>query len=173
MAINIEQTINKAKQGNGKYIDYNVNKLLTDQGVYDPYFFLESELELNLNPQNYREHKAAGRMRHCKLDYTGYYDYIVNKSFKSLAEWAADCGSHVNFIRYGVNRTYRYGGLHVSIPLSQLLEYIGPVYDPEPEPQPVQQSQLVEEILQLKNLTLDNLWVMTDAKLIQWNDFTK
>jgi len=175
MAINIEQTINKAaSRTNRRWIGVDFNEMAGTQNVYDAYFFLDSELEIGLNPINYRDHKANGRMRHCKIDYSGYYDYIVNKSFKTLADWAADCGSDVSHIRYGINRVYRPHGMHVSVSLQRLLEYIGPVYDAvvaqKVLPEQISDSQIVD-LLRMKNLSLDNVWVIAGGDVTQWRNF--
>jgi len=175
MGINIEKTIDKVTQrSNRRYIEVDFNEIANTRGVYDPYFFIDSELELNLNPINYKDHKANGRMRHCKVEYGGYYDYIVNKSFRTLADWAKDCGSDTSHIRYGVNRTYRPNGVHASMNLAQLLLYIGPVYDIEQKVQPEQisDSQIIG-LLRLRNLSLDNLWVLEGGNATQWCNFAK
>jgi hypothetical protein len=175
MAINIEQTINKVTQrSNRRYIEVNFNEMANTFGVYDAYFFIDSELELNLNPINYKDHKANGRMRHCKVEYGGYYDYIVNKSFRTLTDWAKDCGSDTSHIRYGVNRTYRPNGVHSSVSLTQLLLYIGPVYDivQKAAPEQISDSQIVD-LLKMKNLSLDNLWVIEGSDVTQWRNFAK
>jgi hypothetical protein len=85
MAINIEQTINKAANNTGRRgLGVDFNHMATTRKVYDPYFFLDTELDLNVNPINFSDHKANGRIRHCKVDPHGYYDYIANKTQNHL-----------------------------------------------------------------------------------------
>lgn len=175
MAINIEQTINKVASRTGhRYLGVDFNHMAGTQNIFDAYFFLDNELDIGLNPINYRDHKKNGRMRHCKIEYGGYYDYIANKSFKTLSDWAKDCGSDVSKIRYGINRVYRTNGIHASVTLKRLLEYIGPVYDPVEKSVPVGTSDSqINDLLRLKNLSLDNLWVIAGGDVTQWHDFAK
>jgi hypothetical protein len=175
MAINIEQTINKAANNTGRrWLGVDFNHMATTRKVYDAYFFLDTELDLNVNPINFSDHKANGRIRHCKVDPRGYYDYIANKTFRTLAEWAADCGSDIKHVVYGVNRLHRPNGMQVCVPLNFLLGYIGPVYDPVQKPAPVEMpdSQIVN-LLKMKNLTLNNLYVIAEGNVTQWEEFRK
>jgi hypothetical protein len=175
MAINIEKTISKAaSRVNRRWIGVHFYEITGADNVHDAHFFLDTELGIDLNPLNYQDHKANGRIRHCKIDYSGYYDYIAKKEFDTLEEWAADCGSDVSHIRFGINRVYLPGGTHVSVSLQRLLDHIGPVYDQvqKPPAEEISDTKIVD-LLRMKNLTLDNLWVIVGGDVIQWQEFAK
>ena len=95
---------------NGYNFGVNFNTLLglhgTDGWVSNAYFFMERELSYTTRPEWYRA-KACGLIRHVK-PYDGMWlDYVANKKFSSLEEWAIDCGMTLSDVVYGVNRVHR------------------------------------------------------------------
>jgi hypothetical protein len=73
------------------------------------YFFLEKELAIT--PDDWKNAKARGDIRHCipHVTNTGemlFLDYVVHKKFNTLEDWAADAGEDVRSVLYGENRVH-------------------------------------------------------------------
>lgn len=101
------------------------------------YFFFDSELELKetQDPVVYAQMKNDS-IRHL-IPYKGrYFDYVANKEYKTLREWAEDNGKSLSNIRYGKHKFYLRGSwdkvesAHIS--LDQLLKFLDPKYNGEP-----------------------------------------
>ena len=198
--INYEATIRKAFDEHGRSLGTSLAELIPSMdGVKAKcYFFLERETRLS-DAVGWDEHKEAGLIRHCTPVKGGYYDYIVAKEFKTLNDWAADCGAVFIDIVYGVNHYYDGDVAYMS--LSRLCNKIGAVYHPEPvktwacpvclaQNQPASLRCLccdthmpvirghscedgIRAILEHKGLSMDNLWVINDGTPVQWNSFTR
>ena len=97
------------------------------------YFFFNRELTVNNtnDPVVYNQLKNDF-IRHL-IPYKGrYFDYIVNKEYKTLREWADDNGEDVGNICYGVNRVFNFTEpVRVYVRLHQLLEFLDPNYKDE------------------------------------------
>jgi hypothetical protein len=174
--INYSKTLlNNAYPNSGTFGIYPSNILFLRQDtVYSkPYFFLDKELDLyNKAEYSFIREKLAGNIRHCKILHGSktFYDYIAHKEFKSLEEWAADCGSTISNVLYGINRPYEsyidYTTIHNLINnfTANKLVYNRPVY----------KKETIETILAKEGLTLDNLWIQTcDNHMSTWNNFVK
>uniref|UniRef100_A0A6C0ERL5 Uncharacterized protein n=1 Tax=viral metagenome TaxID=1070528 RepID=A0A6C0ERL5_9ZZZZ len=94
-----------------------------DSDVSRPYFFLKREL-LVTNLRQYKAEKAVGGIRHV-IEYKGkWFDYILKREFKTLADWAADAGSTFDDVLYGTNRVHQLNtNVNTDVPI-----YKGAVY---------------------------------------------
>jgi len=97
------------------------------------YFFFNRELTVNNtnDPVVYNQLKNDS-IRHL-IPYKGhYFDYIVNKEYNTLHEWAEENGEDVGNICYGVNRVFNFAEpVRVYIKLQQLLAFLHPNYTGE------------------------------------------
>ena len=73
--------------------------------VYKPYFFLRKELAIM--PEDWKDAKAHGEIRHCILNKGKFFDYVVDKKFDTFEEWLADAGGTMSDVLYGVNRIHK------------------------------------------------------------------
>ena len=97
------------------------------------YFFFSSELIINnTNDPFVYDQLKKDFIRHL-IPYKGrYFDYIVNKEYKTLREWAEDNGKELGDVCYGVNRMFNVNEpLRVYIRLHELLEFLDPNYKGE------------------------------------------
>jgi hypothetical protein len=93
--------------------------------VNNPYFFLKRELTVT-NQEEYYRAKRLNNIRHCKPYRGKWLDYVVQREFTTLKEWANDAGFTVDDILYGVNRVHMKDikpPKYVS--LQHLLNYLG------------------------------------------------
>lgn len=92
------------------------------------YFFFESELSLSI-PEDRKEYVEMKNkyIRHL-IPYKGhYYDYVVNKEYDTLNDWAIDNNKTVDSILYGYNSRYSHIP-KVYITLNKLLKFLNPKY---------------------------------------------
>lgn len=73
--------------------------------ISSPYFFLKRELDLNIptTPKEYQDMKDT-TIRHLTISGNRYYDYIVDKYYDTLKEWANENDSKLNDVMFGMNR---------------------------------------------------------------------
>jgi hypothetical protein len=106
-------------------IDLNDNTLR----VNDPYFFLQSELDIK-NPNQWRTARYNGTIRHCKPYGGKWLDYVVHKTFDTFAEWVEDCNGTLDDVLYGVNRVHKFpNATPVFVCLRHLMERLGYTHD--------------------------------------------
>jgi hypothetical protein len=96
---------------NGETRDFDVKSdslwhLDTTGYVFNPYFFLTSELDV-ITPRQYRIARQNGGIRHCTVHNHKFYDYIVHKYFDTIHDWAEDAGGTIEKVLYGTNRVIR------------------------------------------------------------------
>ena len=98
------------------------------------YFFFKSELNVSPHQSTSDESYNAFKQKNIRhlIPYKGhYYDYIVNKEYDTLEEWAIDNNQNVWDIVYGVNSVHnREPSRRVVeyITLDKLLEFLDPDY---------------------------------------------
>lgn len=106
------------------------------------YFFFRQELEIPAictgNVENdisaYADLKKT-TLRHLIPNKRSYYDYIVQKHYKTLAEWAEANGRTVDDILYGVNHIhFDQNREQAYMPLKELLHMIAPNWVDAPQP---------------------------------------
>jgi hypothetical protein len=91
--------------------------------IYRPNFFLRSELSFR-TPKDWREALNRGLIHHCKPVNGKWYDYITNKHYDSLKEWANNCNATFDDILFGVNRIYK-NHKSTYIHINHLLDKLG------------------------------------------------
>jgi len=149
--INIEVTIRKAFEKYGRSLGTSPAELFdNDDYNFTPYFFMENE-------------GKTGVIRHCVPYVDGYFDYIVKKDFYSLTGWATDCGYDIRSVAYG-----RKGFAFMSV--ARLAKLLDPVYHEEPKVFPV--DKYITNMLAIKGLDVNNLWVISDGTPVPWMEFT-
>jgi hypothetical protein len=174
--INYSKTLlNNVKLYDTTFGMYPSNKIFQNQSTAyaRPYFFLDKELDLYNKPEySFIREKLAGNIRHCKILHGSktFYDYIAHKEFNSLEEWAADCGSTISNVLYGINRPYEsyihYTTIHILI---NKLTADKLVYNT-----PEQRKETIETILAREGLTADDLWIQTCGNhMVSWRNFVK
>ena len=93
--------------------------------VNNPYFFLKRELTVT-NQEEYYRAKRLNSIRHCKPYRGKWLDYVVQREFTTLKEWANDAGFTVDDILYGVNRVHMKDSKPPEyVSLQHLLNYLG------------------------------------------------
>jgi hypothetical protein len=149
--INIEVTIRKAFENYGRSLGTSPAELFdNDDYNFTPYFFMENE-------------DKTRKIRHCVPYKNGYFDYIVGQEFDSLAEWSTDCGYDICSVAYG-----RKGFAFMSV--ARLAKLLDPVYYEEPEVFLV--DKYIMNMLAIKGLDVNNLWVISDGTPVPWMEFT-
>ena len=160
------------------------------QNESDCYFFLKKELGVTADTWNAA--KAAGQIRHCKPYRGQFMDYVVKKNFDTLEEWAADAGGSLNDVLYGTNRVRcfdcQYNAVtdtHYQVPstpkyveLSVLLRHLGYVAPTVvvPEFQDIDVDDITKKMGQLmaeRDLSINNVWVISNGSPRQWTSFIK
>lgn len=133
------------------------------------YFFFDSELDLPV--QTDRKEYVELKNKHIRhlIPYRGrYYDYIVNKEYNTLKEWADENGKNVSSICYGINRIYQntsyFDCANMYITLEKLLKFLDPNYTGEQPTKNSEKELLLAEldtiIRKMRNLrdTLNNTY---------------
>ena len=198
--INYEATIREAFNKHGRMLGTSIEMLVPSMKGCKAkgYFFLEKEASLD-HDITLAQHSADGNIRHCTPVKDGYYDYIVRKEFKTLGDWAADCGAFISEIVYGINHYYK--GDVAFMSLTRLCKRLGAIYHPEVVPKwncpvclvPNQMSVArcvcceagkpgvfghscqdgIRTMLEHKGLSMNELWVIHGGNATQWADFIK
>lgn len=115
------QAFKKLSRGTGKLREFE-----------RPYFFFAREVEFAgvKDEKEYQDIKNR-LIRHLVPYNNRYYDYIANKEFATLVEWAKYNGWTLPDIRYGVvkkHRDYVYDPVIAYVDLDTLLEHLDPTY---------------------------------------------
>jgi hypothetical protein len=103
-----------------------------------PYFFFDRELEHEslVDEVEYARLKNES-IRHL-IPYSGrYYDYIAQKEYNTLSEWAVDNGETLENIHYGVVKKHRKNAANPIVDwvkLDLLMTYLEPNYNQAPVP---------------------------------------
>lgn len=155
---------------------------------YHPYFFLKRELEVGT--ESWKEAKARGVIRHCKIYRGKFLDYVVHKEFNTIEEWVADAGGTMDDVLFGTNRVhkqvYNYDyttmrgscspGTPKYITLDVLLKALGYVEPPKvqiPEMTVMTQdlTKMMDLVMGLRNLSIRNVYVANEGDVLPWKTF--
>lgn len=161
----------------------------------DCYFFLKKELDVK--PDDWKDAKARGEIRHCKIYKNKFLDYVVKKTFETFDEWVTDAGGTMDDVLYGTNRinktepalnghgwrVFDAHGRLVTKPLTAkyvelkvLLEHLG--YKAPDPIIPVKAGMDEDEILKLlgqmtklmteRDLSVHDVWIIQNNKPTSW-----
>jgi hypothetical protein len=102
-----------------------------------PYFFFKQELEQPpvVDHVDYSALKHSS-IRHLIPHKGRYYDYVVDREYKSLSEWANANGQSLDNICYGVvkkHRAHSYNPIVFWVTLLDLVNYLDPNYTAPPK----------------------------------------
>lgn len=165
---------------------------------HDCYFFLKKEL--HVTPDNWRDVKMRGDIRHCKIYNDKFLDYVVRKTFDTFEEWVTDAGGTMDDVLYGTNRVHKTEFVHRPdgllahdgngrfvkqpatpkyVELKVLLEHLG-----YKAPDPVETDSYAgmdEDVWELtrrmrglmeeRGLDIDNVWVIANNRPTAWTEF--
>ena len=104
--------INRWNANNGEWFGISLHELSKTQLSWiddNPYFFLKREL--NVRPEDWKNAKARGEIRHCKIYKNKFLDYVVHREFNTLHDWARDAGGTIDDVLFGVNRMHQIHGV--------------------------------------------------------------
>jgi hypothetical protein len=124
-----------------------------------PSFFLRRE-----HLYSYTSAKENGVYRHCK-PYKGHFlDYIVQKEFATLEEWVADAGDDMSQVLFGYQK---FDGADSYVTLDQLEDFLNPLPSLIPQVDEMDDVTRFMNRLQVDNLGLQNLLVITRRAGVQ------
>lgn len=183
----INQTLlNNWNQDAGEF-SVRFYKIVPDATAYHnnhPYFFLKRELEVGA--ESWKEAKACGEIRHCKIYRGKFLDYVVHKEFNTIEEWVADAGGTMEDVLFGTNRvhkqmySYETGMLTTGTPkyitldvLLRALGYVEPpkVQIPEMNVATRDLTNMMDLVMGMHGLSIRNVYVANEGDVLPWKTF--